>query len=110
MPLSDRIRPCVLYGDESATSAFSAESAAGRPGRPAQAEGLPHHRTTQSRKWTAARRAALIDRKSTRLNSSHLGISYAVFCLKTKKHKSPRGRPTHPPDRLPHTPTRHDPP
>src|ERR1039458_6384794 len=27
----------------------------------------------------------LIDRKSTRLNSSHLGISYAVFCLKKKK-------------------------
>src|SRR5262245_3898005 len=26
------------------------------------------------------------DRKSTRLNSSHLGISYAVFCLKKKKH------------------------
>src|ERR1035438_9857015 len=25
------------------------------------------------------------DRKSTRLNSSHLGISYAVFCLKTKR-------------------------
>src|SRR5205814_2396318 len=29
--------------------------------------------------------AAFIDRKSTRLNSSHLGISYAVFCLKKKK-------------------------
>src|SRR5205814_8327822 len=28
------------------------------------------------------------DRKSTRLNSSHLGISYAVFCLKKKKRKS----------------------
>src|SRR5258705_990974 len=28
------------------------------------------------------------DRKSTRLNSSHLGISYAVFCLKKKKHTS----------------------
>src|SRR5215831_17490030 len=27
----------------------------------------------------------LQDRKSTRLNSSHLGISYAVFCLKKKK-------------------------
>src|SRR5205814_10357552 len=27
------------------------------------------------------------DRKSTRLNSSHLGISYAVFCLKKKKNK-----------------------
>src|SRR5437899_11211200 len=29
-----------------------------------------------------------IDRKSTRLNSSHLGISYAVFCLKKKKIKN----------------------
>src|SRR5256885_11529016 len=29
--------------------------------------------------------AALEDRKSTRLNSSHLVISYAVFCLKKKK-------------------------
>src|SRR6266511_5929500 len=28
------------------------------------------------------------DRKSTRLNSSHVKISYAVFCLKTKKPKS----------------------
>src|SRR5256885_12591845 len=32
--------------------------------------------------------AAAADRKSTRLNSSHLVISYAVFCLKKKKHKS----------------------
>src|SRR5258705_4728394 len=31
----------------------------------------------------------VIDRKSTRLNSSHLGISYAVFCLKKKKDKQP---------------------
>src|SRR5258705_4682696 len=29
------------------------------------------------------------DRKSTRLNSSHLGISYAVFCLKKKKRHKP---------------------
>src|SRR5256885_8627463 len=28
---------------------------------------------------------AMVDRKSTRLNSSHLVISYAVFCLKKKK-------------------------
>src|SRR3712207_7865693 len=27
-----------------------------------------------------------LDRKSTRLNSSHANISYAVFCLKKKKH------------------------
>src|SRR5256885_11766522 len=33
----------------------------------------------------AVRRLARQDRKSTRLNSSHLVISYAVFCLKKKK-------------------------
>src|SRR5258705_3867605 len=33
----------------------------------------------------AAPRLRREDRKSTRLNSSHLGISYAVFCLKKKK-------------------------
>src|ERR1039458_10476703 len=32
-------------------------------------------------------RLDLRDRKSTRLNSSHLGISYAVFCLKTKNQR-----------------------
>src|SRR2546430_10750700 len=32
-------------------------------------------------------RAPMTDRKSTRLNSSHSQISYAVFCLKKKKHK-----------------------
>src|SRR5690606_41290721 len=30
--------------------------------------------------------AAVQDRKSTRLNSSHVKISYAVFCLKKKRH------------------------
>src|SRR5947199_6114586 len=34
----------------------------------------------------AEARMATLDRKSTRLNSSHLGISYAVFCLKKKRH------------------------
>src|SRR5256885_8666625 len=34
---------------------------------------------------THSKRACLSDRKSTRLNSSHLVISYAVFCLKKKK-------------------------
>src|SRR2546426_6794852 len=41
------------------------------------------------------------DRKSTRLNSSHLVISYAVFCLKKKKHTThthltPHQHSTHP--------------
>src|SRR2546430_11999164 len=37
---------------------------------------------------------ALIDRKSTRLNSSHSQISYAVFCLKKKKNELSRRHPT----------------
>src|SRR5262245_63726052 len=40
--------------------------------------------------WGAAGKA-LEDRKSTRLNSSHLGISYAVFCLKKKKKQRNTG-------------------
>src|SRR5207249_7440372 len=40
--------------------------------------------------WNRAKAARLLqieDRKSTRLNSSHVSISYAVFCLKKKKTK-----------------------
>src|SRR5256886_6288467 len=36
--------------------------------------------------WLAPVPAGAPDRKSTRLNSSHSQISYAVFCLKKKKH------------------------
>src|SRR5258708_12922036 len=36
-----------------------------------------------------------VDRKSTRLNSSHQIISYAVFCLKKKKHTSELQSPDH---------------
>src|SRR5436309_12588461 len=37
-------------------------------------------------KWSAyVQKVAELDRKSTRLNSSHVKISYAVFCLKKKK-------------------------
>src|SRR3989440_1500802 len=40
-------------------------------------------------KWTTASQPSIArsDRKSTRLNSSHDQISYAVFCLKKKKRK-----------------------
>src|SRR5262245_30984764 len=40
--------------------------------------------------WPMYRNATDEDRKSTRLNSSHLGISYAVFCLKKKNDKHSR--------------------
>src|SRR5439155_13027390 len=39
--------------------------------------------------------AARTDRKSTRLNSSHVAISYAVFCLKKKKNADCRGPALH---------------
>src|SRR5256885_11344872 len=39
------------------------------------------------------------DRKSTRLNSSHLVISYAVFCLKKNKRRLTIGRPCWPSNR-----------
>src|SRR5207249_7159462 len=51
---------------------------------------------SKARRWgpviveAARRRSAIcdgLDRKSTRLNSSHVSISYAVFCLKKKKKK-----------------------
>src|SRR5437899_5606405 len=45
----------------------------------------PKHRSAESHLPVYCDR--IIDRKSTRLNSSHLGISYAVFCLKKKKNK-----------------------
>src|SRR5689334_24446228 len=55
---------------------------------PAKGSALPvtcgsptQHPSNGSRKGCAA------DRKSTRLNSSHSSISYAVFCLKKKKKK-----------------------
>src|SRR3712207_7263925 len=38
------------------------------------------------------RRRSAIDRKSTRLNSSHANISYAVFCLKKKKQRATSSR------------------
>src|SRR3712207_8284245 len=40
----------------------------------------------------AGQPAEVEDRKSTRLNSSHANISYAVFCLKKKKKKKNRPR------------------
>src|SRR5437899_4787613 len=42
------------------------------------------YRDVFCRPWNWAILKASRDRKSTRLNSSHLGISYAVFCLKKK--------------------------
>src|SRR5690349_22732814 len=56
----------------------------------------PHraHRSRETasseRPSTSSRPKAFRDRKSTRLNSSHVEISYAVFCLKKKKLREAR--------------------
>src|SRR5437899_4844142 len=50
----------------------------------------PHvrHRVTRPSGLFPSFQIVVVDRKSTRLNSSHLGISYAVFCLKKKKKEN----------------------
>src|SRR5256885_12512390 len=67
-------------------------------------------RTKRPPPWLRYRRSCNrgeTDRKSTRLNSSHLVISYAVFCLKKKK-RTPSKRSTFPRSFLGHFPlTRH---
>src|SRR5256885_3212799 len=57
---------------------------AARAGRPAAARLPADPRRLASSRHPGSPR----DRKSTRLNSSHLVISYAVFCLKKKIHTS----------------------
>src|SRR2546430_6135475 len=53
-----------------------------------EAKKFPHHKTDATYFEVPNRireNIAKLDRKSTRLNSSHSQISYAVFCLKKKK-------------------------
>src|SRR3712207_7538666 len=50
---------------------------------------IVHNLPERGTVWvTTSMRPESVDRKSTRLNSSHANISYAVFCLKKKKHTS----------------------
>src|SRR3989475_2216502 len=53
-----------------------------------QAAGFPRARHVASPLTPEATPPNIVDRKSTRLNSSHSQISYAVFCLKKKKKKN----------------------
>src|SRR5205814_6996757 len=53
--------------------------------RPLPASTAARTAASWAKRTSNATRQIRGDRKSTRLNSSHLGISYAVFCLKKKK-------------------------
>src|SRR5256885_5691716 len=54
-----------------------------------------HYLNPMTRSTLRLRPQYFEDRKSTRLNSSHLVISYAVFCLKKKKKQTKRGLSNH---------------
>src|SRR5947209_15649452 len=54
--------------------------------RPVDARGVEREKSPRAAEIDATR-VYWSDRKSTRLNSSHANISYAVFCLKKKKNK-----------------------
>src|SRR5438045_6617067 len=56
-----------------------------RPDEPQRDRSLRERRLLGDARQATLPEGAISDRKSTRLNSSHLGISYAVFCLKKKK-------------------------
>src|SRR5256885_6792508 len=59
-----------------------------------QPESVARLDAAEKQEARAGRERIAGDRKSTRLNSSHLVISYAVFCLKKKKtHRTLRPRP-----------------
>src|SRR5438477_7781128 len=62
-------------------------------GRPPPLSGAPSEHGLVRRSQTRIRSAVNghRDRKSTRLNSSHMSISYAVFCLKKKKFGTAKG-------------------
>src|SRR3712207_7111309 len=59
----------------------------GSPGRPGVAQMFDVRGNVGELAGNADRRPYGEDRKSTRLNSSHANISYAVFCLKKKKNR-----------------------
>src|SRR5438132_8346453 len=67
-----------------------------RSRRPARVGPRPGHRAPYAR--VAPTDSG--DRKSTRLNSSHTVISYAVFCLKKKKNQKTRPRLVRPDTRI----------
>src|SRR5689334_24463543 len=81
------IRQAIRAGLPRDARLEQATTRTGNSGRRRQGDDCPLSRSLQ----TVDRKRALIhnrletDRKSTRLNSSHSSISYAVFCLKKKK-------------------------
>src|SRR3712207_7206598 len=79
-PLGVPVLPVLAYG---VTPGFAAWP--GSPSLRADTFLTVVRELLESLRGQGFRRIMLVDRKSTRLNSSHANISYAVFCLKKKK-------------------------
>src|SRR2546430_9667860 len=62
--------------------------AGGPPARRDPPSGRRHSRHREDGRLRLPQASSALDRKSTRLNSSHSQISYAVFCLKKKKERT----------------------
>src|SRR5256885_4731512 len=87
-PLSGSREPPRARADDRGVPPPAARDRAFGAGAPLRAGAVLHLHRLRVLLWD--RRAAQYarDRKSTRLNSSHLVISYAVFCLKKKNRRS----------------------
>src|SRR5438034_4026247 len=81
---SEPVRPALLVTDTRTLSRPSAEYAWLAVIGAAELDVLPVLELPSPHRITASHAYSALDRKSTRLNSSHTVISYAVFCLKKK--------------------------
>src|SRR5258708_11373489 len=71
---------------ESAPDARSSDRRRHSHANRTRGEGIAEERSRRRSRGDSAARSSARDRKSTRLNSSHQIISYAVFCLKKKNN------------------------
>src|SRR5207253_9927390 len=85
LPISPRPLDCRALKPDRRPIAVA--SRAGRSAHPARRAVRPTDARVHHAHVRSGPPAGEADRKSTRLNSSHVAISYAVFCLKKKKKK-----------------------
>src|SRR5690606_39846704 len=85
LPISDREARRIFQQHAQAFARYRQRSAAANVAVLASDGAAAEGGISANDSGTAA--SAAVDRKSTRLNSSHVKISYAVFCLKKKKRE-----------------------
>src|SRR5438034_6477983 len=81
-----------LFNDTAATQIYTLSLHDALPISGIRGRGLLRRDHPDRDRWTVVGHSDGGDRKSTRLNSSHTVISYAVFCLKKKSHPTGTAR------------------